>query len=331
MGSLSLFLSFVALPFLFGSDLSFCMLGMSDEVWVIWVVGSVVGLPVERLESAAQAVQARREKKSGSRGEQHMADLPMDRVTPDHPPFINVGVDFFGPFEVKCGRKTVKRYGVIFACLNIRAVHLEVAYSLDTHSCINAIRRFIARRGQVKLMRSDNGTNLVRAERELRDALKELDDVHIKDTLLKRGITWAFNPPQVPTMVAYGRDKSRPDDGETHNCLAELQVLCSLRPDRSDTPLTNPDLILYVDGSGNRDPLTGLDCVGFAMTQFRIQSSKVTVAAAWLEVLSFGVRHTVVGVVGAAVTLPVTVAAVGVASCPSLLSLSGVVARHCCP
>ncbi|KAI3365427.1 hypothetical protein L3Q82_010513 [Scortum barcoo] len=155
----------------------------------------------------AEALQAY-SKKSGSRGEQHMADLPMDRVTPDHPPFINVGVDFFGPFEVKCGRKTVKRYGVIFACLNIRAVHLEVAYSLDTHSCINAIRRFIARRGQVKLMRSDNGTNLVRAEQELRDALKELDDVHIKDTLLKRGITWAFNPPQVPTMVAYGRDKS---------------------------------------------------------------------------------------------------------------------------
>ncbi|KAI3377246.1 hypothetical protein L3Q82_008479, partial [Scortum barcoo] len=103
---------------------------------------------------------------SGSRGEQHMADLPIDRVTPDHPPFTNVGVDFFRPFEVKCSLQ-----------------------------------------GEVKLMRSDNGTNLIRAEGELMDALKELD-VHIKDTLLKKGITWAFNPPQVPTMVAYGRDKS---------------------------------------------------------------------------------------------------------------------------
>ncbi|KAI3365419.1 hypothetical protein L3Q82_010512 [Scortum barcoo] len=35
-----------------------------------------------------------------------------------------------------------------------------------------------------------------------------------------------------------------PDDGEPHNCLAELQVVCSPRPDLSDTPLTNPDLIL---------------------------------------------------------------------------------------
>lgn len=47
-----------------------------------------------------------------------------------------------------------KRYGVIFTCLAIRAVHLEVAPSLDTDACLNAIRRFIARRGQVKEMYS---------------------------------------------------------------------------------------------------------------------------------------------------------------------------------
>ncbi|KAI3365418.1 hypothetical protein L3Q82_010510, partial [Scortum barcoo] len=56
-----------------------------------------------------------------------------------------------------------------------------------------------------------------------------------------------------------------PDDGEPHNCLAELQVVCSPRPDLSDTPLTNPDLILYVDGSATRDPLTGVNRVGFAV------------------------------------------------------------------
>ncbi|KAI3376441.1 hypothetical protein L3Q82_016897 [Scortum barcoo] len=56
-----------------------------------------------------------------------------------------------------------------------------------------------------------------------------------------------------------------PDDGEPHNCLAELQVVCSPRPDLSDTPLTNPDLILYVVGSATRDPLTGVNCVGFAV------------------------------------------------------------------
>ena len=50
--------------------------------------------------------------------EQQMADLPANRITPDKPPFTSVGVDCFG-------RSLVKRYGVIFTCMTIRAVHLE--------------------------------------------------------------------------------------------------------------------------------------------------------------------------------------------------------------
>ena len=94
--------------------------------------------------------------------EQKMADLPQDRVISGKQPFTSVGMDYFGPIEVKRGRTTLKRYGVIFTCSSSRAVHLEVACSLDTDSCINAIRRFIARRGPVKIIRSDNGTNLGR-------------------------------------------------------------------------------------------------------------------------------------------------------------------------
>lgn len=53
-------------------------------------------------------------------------------VTPEKPPFSFVGVDYFGQFEVKCERSLVKKYGVIFTCSVIRAIHIEVASSLDT-------------------------------------------------------------------------------------------------------------------------------------------------------------------------------------------------------
>jgi hypothetical protein len=80
-------------------------------------------------------------------GEQKMADLPEHRVTPDKPPFTFVGVDCFGPFLIKRARSLVKRYGVLFTCLVIRAVHIEVVQRLDTSSFLHALRRFIARRG----------------------------------------------------------------------------------------------------------------------------------------------------------------------------------------
>lgn len=87
-------------------------------------------------------------------GEQKMADLPLDRVTPDLPPFPPASVDYFGPIEVRRGCALVKRCGVIFTCLVSRAVHLEVASQLDTHACINAIQLFICRQGSLKSIRS---------------------------------------------------------------------------------------------------------------------------------------------------------------------------------
>ena len=134
-------------------------------------------------------------KQQAPTGQQKTADLPEDRVTPSKPPFTYTGVDCFGPFEVRRGRSKVKRYGVIFTCLALRAVHIEVANSLDTESFINALRRFISRRGQPEEMRSDNGGNFVRGEKELRDAVNSWNQSQIHDYLLQRNIKWTFNPP----------------------------------------------------------------------------------------------------------------------------------------
>ncbi|XP_056022161.1 eukaryotic translation initiation factor 3 subunit J-A [Ostrea edulis] len=124
-----------------------------------------------------------------------MSDFPKERLQPDQPPFSNVGMDYFGPFQLKRGRSTVKRYGVTFTCMVLRAVHLEMAFSLDTDSCINAIRRFIARRGKPNLIRSDNGTNLAGAEKELREAIQAWNSDKIHNQLLQKGIQCESNPP----------------------------------------------------------------------------------------------------------------------------------------
>lgn len=88
-------------------------------------------------------------------GEQKMADLPEHRVTPDLPPFSHVGIDYFGPLEVKKGQFLEKHWGVIFTCLSSQAIHLEVVSKLDTDSCINAIWQFLCQRGPVLTIRTD--------------------------------------------------------------------------------------------------------------------------------------------------------------------------------
>lgn len=103
---------------------------------------------------------------------QKMADLPSDRLLPDKPPLTNVGVDYFGPIEVKRGRSIVQRYSALFTCLTTRAVHLQVSHMLDTDSCLNTLQRLICRRGQMSIFSSDNSTNLVSADKELRAALE---------------------------------------------------------------------------------------------------------------------------------------------------------------
>ena len=126
---------------------------------------------------------------------QKMAVLPSHRISPDQPPFFTTGVDFFGPILVKRGRSLVKRYGALFTCLVSRAVLIEMAAALDTDSFINVLHRFLARRGQVNLIRSDNGSNLVGAEKELRLSLHKWNQAQIESFLLQKGIFWNFNAP----------------------------------------------------------------------------------------------------------------------------------------
>lgn len=80
--------------------------------------------------------------------EQRMSELPKERCEVSAP-FTFCGMDCFGPFVIKRGRKEYKRYGLILTCSSSRAVHIEILEDLSTDAFINALRCFISLRGAV--------------------------------------------------------------------------------------------------------------------------------------------------------------------------------------
>ena len=199
-----------------------------------------------------------------------MADLPDSRMGYQQPRFANTGVEYFGPILVRHGRKTEKRYGVLFTCLTTRAVHLEIAHSLDTDSCLMAVR-VMARRGRPANIWSDNGTNFVGTEKELREALKRLDSERIGDQLSNERVQWHFNPPSSPH---FGGAWERPvqsakkalkevvgkqlvNDETLLTFMAEVESLMNGRPltqvstDYRDEEALTPNLFLLGRGNPN--------------------------------------------------------------------------------
>ncbi|UYV63786.1 hypothetical protein LAZ67_2005619, partial [Cordylochernes scorpioides] len=113
--------------------------------------------------------------------------LPLDRVR-DATAFEILGVDRAGPLYLK--NKT-KAWIVLFTCAVFRAMHLELVTSLSTEAFIQALRRFIARRGRPTVIYSDNGNNFVGAN----NALKALNWKKIVLDQNLHKISWKFIPP----------------------------------------------------------------------------------------------------------------------------------------
>lgn len=161
----------------------------------------------------------------------------------EKPVFNHSSVDLFGPFLVKRARSLVKRYGVIFTCLSTRAVHLEVVNDLSTDSFIMAYRRFIARRGTISLLRSDCGTNLRGADKELREALEEWNNSDLGSKFLQLGTEWAINMPgashhgasvilirSVRKILRHILDQQTVNDQTLNTIMAEAEFILNSRP-----------------------------------------------------------------------------------------------------
>ncbi|XP_062538374.1 uncharacterized protein LOC134206663 [Armigeres subalbatus] len=207
-----------------------------------------------------------------------MADLPTARLAAYTRPFSYVGIDYFGPMCVAVGRRIEKRWGVLVTCLTIRAVHLEVAHSLSADSCIMALRSFMSRRGVPILIYSDRGTNFIAASKELREALREMDQQRVIREITSQHTEWTFLPPASPHMGgAWERlvqtvkvnlqrmlPTRRPTDEVLRNTLAEVENLINSRPlthvpvDDPEAPVLTPNHFILGSSSGLK-PASSLD------------------------------------------------------------------------
>ena len=200
----------------------------------------------------------------GAAAGQKMADLPTERLEPT-PPFTNCGVDMFGPFYVKEGRSERKRWGCLFTCLVTRAIHIEATHSLSTDSFLNAYRRFAGRRGPVRQIQCDQGTNFVGARNELQAALNKMNHTKIQRTLSEDGCDWVQFKMNVPAASHMGgiwesmirsartvlsalldQHSSQLDDELLHTFMVEAEAVVNSRP------------LTYVDmtSSDSKEPLT---------------------------------------------------------------------------
>ena len=201
-----------------------------------------------------------------------MEDLPEERLEERVFPFANTGVDYFGPFEVRFKRKSMKRWCCLFTCLTTRAVHIEVVPSLEADACLAAITKFIARRGKPNIILSDNGTNFVGAAREMRDWIEAWNQSDIEQSLAQKQIKWKFNPPGAPhfggvwermarsykkAMMAIVGNRTLTDDVLTTTmCLVEQilnsRPLTSVSDDPEDLEASTPNHFLL----GRASPAT---------------------------------------------------------------------------
>ena len=136
----------------------------NNDIWIINANAAVRGV-IHRCVTCR--------KLRGKMGFQKMAELLVKRCT-EAPPSRYCGVDIFGPYLFKERRSQLKRYGALFTCFSCRTIHIEVTNTLDTNSFILAIRRFMARRGAVRSIWSNNGKYFLATRNELQQGLKLL-------------------------------------------------------------------------------------------------------------------------------------------------------------
>lgn len=179
--------------------------------------------------------------------------LHQSRQDFEKPPFTNLGIDVFGPVYIKQGRSEVKRWVVLFTCLTFRAIRLEVVKDMTADRMIGAIRRATGRYTKVEKIWSDNGSNFLGANNELKRNVEEVQEVYGKAAADELKVDWKFICAYSPWMGgAWERligitkrvlnnilQDETPDEWVLIDALMEVEIMMNNRP-LTHTP-TDPE------------------------------------------------------------------------------------------
>ncbi|GFU11580.1 integrase catalytic domain-containing protein [Trichonephila clavipes] len=94
--------------------------------------------------------------------DQLTSPLPNDRIN-QTPAFSICGLDFVGPLYVNNFGELQKSYIVLFTYGVTRALHLELVSDMTTNSFLLVFRRFLTRRGNCKVIYSDNAKTFLKS------------------------------------------------------------------------------------------------------------------------------------------------------------------------
>ena len=119
--------------------------------------------------------------------DQKMSSLPQELQVPA-PPLV-------GPIVVKAMvNKKMKVWVVIFLCLIVKAVCMELALGYPIKDFLIAYHSFISLRGNPSFVHSDRGSQLVTAQKNISEDLPKFDLDIITTSTSNQGTTWKFAP-----------------------------------------------------------------------------------------------------------------------------------------
>ncbi|GFY11899.1 integrase catalytic domain-containing protein [Trichonephila clavipes] len=188
--------------------------------------------------------------------DQLTSPLPSDR-TNQTPAFSVCSLDFVGPLYVNNFGELQKSYIVLFTYGVTKALHLELVSDMATNSFLLAFRRFLARRGNCKVIYSGNAKTFLKSKKEIENLSRILSQSMVQNFIAKERIIWQNIIEKSPWWGGFYERLVRSVKESLHKVLGKA----ILSFEEMTTILTEIEAVL------NLRPLTPMHFLNFVQNQ----------------------------------------------------------------